>query len=127
MKGLVLMGTVLMFLYTVGCQVQRKPAYELPAAMLPHVKAEYAKMCDKGAVLYDLSCAKCHNKKVKGRKVIPDFPEEKLAGYSFRMENPAHESEIPETKVSGDELNYIITFLSYKKKSNVPLLPVNMH
>lgn len=125
LKMYVLTGTFLLVCSLFACQVQRKVGYELPNEMLPHVKVEYVNMCDRGAILFKLSCAKCHIKKVKGRKVIPDFPQEKLEGYSFRMENPAHESEIPETKVSTDELNLIITFLTYKKKSNVPLLPVN--
>jgi hypothetical protein len=53
--------------------------------------------------------------------LIPDFTPEQLIGYELRVTNPEHESNIPEATVSAEELGYIMTFLSYKKKSGITL------
>lgn len=99
------------------CTAPKEIAYELPPAMIATAKVEFAKQCDKGKVLYDMTCAKCHNIKIKRREIIPDFSAEQLIGYELRVTNAEHESGIPETTVSTEELGYIMTFLSYKKKS----------
>jgi hypothetical protein len=107
----------------IACTAQKQVAYELPEAMLPHVKVEYVKICDRGQVLYDLNCGGCHNSK-KGRKVIrPDFKPEQLTGYTLRVSNARHESSMPDSLVSEEELGIIMTFLSYKKK-NTPATAV---
>jgi hypothetical protein len=104
------------------CKAPQEIPYELPVAMVPAVKIEYAKQCDKGKILYDINCAQCHTTIVKRKKMIPDFTAEQLIGYELRVTNPQHESNIPETTVSTEELGYIMTFLSYKKKSGVALV-----
>jgi mono/diheme cytochrome c family protein len=99
------------------CKMQQEAAYELPVAMIATAKVEFAKQCEKGKILYDINCASCHNSKVKRKEIIPDFTAEQLIGYELRVKNPEHESGIPETTVSTEELGYIMTFLSYKRKS----------
>jgi len=99
------------------CNAQKAVLYELPDAMSEPVRSEFIKQCDKGKILYDINCGKCHTKKVKGKQVIPDFTPEQLIGYELRVLNPTHESDIPETTVSAEELGLIMTFLSYKKKN----------
>lgn len=98
-------------------QKNKKVAYEFPAAMAPAIQVEYAKQCDKGLILYNINCAKCHNTVVKGKQVIPDFSQDQLIGYELRVKNARHESELPETTVSAEELGQIMTFLTYKKKN----------
>lgn len=104
-----------------ACTAQKEPLYELPEAMLPHVKVEYVKRCDKGKILYDLNCARCHNTKVKRKEIIPDFNPEQLTGYTLRISNAQHESSMPDTLVTEEELGIIMTFLNYKIKNPVPL------
>lgn len=111
--------TLLIIATLAACNAQKKIAYELPAAMAPAVKAGYAAQCDKGKILYDINCAQCHNKVVKGKVVIPDFTPGQLKGYEMRVMNPQHESSMPDTRVTAEELGLISTFLSYKKKSNI--------
>lgn len=107
----------------VNCVSQKKAEYELPDQMLPHVKVEYAKQCEKGQELYSMSCAKCHNERVGLKKVIPDFTQEQLTGYTIRETNPKHRATLQDTLVTTEELNYIMTFLMYKKKSGVAMSP----
>jgi len=52
----------------------------------------------------------------EAKKLIPDFTPEQLIGYELRVTNPQHESNIPETTVSAEELGYIMTFLNYKRR-----------
>lgn len=96
---------------------KNKLTYEFPAEMAEPVRAEYVKQWEKGKVLYEINCAKCHNTKVKRREQVPDFNQEQLIGYELRVKNPQHESDMQETAVSPEELGLIMTFLTYKKKN----------
>jgi hypothetical protein len=96
---------------------QKKIRYQFPAAMPENVKAEYLKQCDKGKTLYEINCSTCHNTAVRRKSVIPDFTEAQLVNYELRFSNPNHESNIPETKVTAEELGLIIIFLTYKEKN----------
>lgn len=104
---------------TLQCLAQKSPkvTYEFPPQMLPAIQEQYLKLCEKGRVLYDLNCAKCHNTKVKGKTVIPDFSQEKLISYELRVANKEHEATMPETQLTAEELSMVTTFLTYKKKN----------
>lgn len=96
---------------------QKKAKYEFPDAMSETIRADYTKICDKGQVLYNINCAKCHNITVKKKELIPDFTQEQLKGYELRVLNPKHEDALPETNITPEELGLICTFLLYKQKN----------
>ena len=102
---------------TVYAREKQKEVYEFPDAMAQPVRDEYTKLCEKGRILYEINCAGCHNKLVKGKKIVPDFTEEQLGAYSIRIANPKHEERVSETEVSAEELALITTYLTYKKKN----------
>ena len=108
---------ILTVLITSMCSTQKKVYYELPAEMLPHVKVVYEDRCAKGQRLWEASCEKCHTKKVHGKKIIPDFSSGQLSGYTLRVANKKHESNLPDSLVSEEDLGLIMTFLTYKKKN----------
>lgn len=99
------------------CKIKQDIPYEFPDAMIASAKIEFAKQCDKGKILYDINCAKCHNTVQRRKELIPDFTIEQLTSYEIRVSTPEHESNIPEMMLTAEELGYIMTFLSYKKKS----------
>jgi hypothetical protein len=106
------------FSFCTVCVAQKnKVTYEFPPEMKDAVRADYIKQWEKGKVLYEINCAKCHNTVEKRRVIVPDFTPEQLRGYELRVTNAKHESEITETAVSTEELGIIMTFLSYKKKN----------
>jgi len=108
-----------------NCKVQKKPdraEFEFPAAMKDYVKADFQKQCVKGEVLYDLHCSGCHNVKAKRKMVVPDFTTAQVLSYDMRLANKAHQSNLDSEQVTTEELGYIISFLSYKKKIGVPAI-----
>ena len=118
MKWKILVAIVAVIVSLSACAVsQAKVIYEFPEAMSENVRSEFLKLCEKGKILYDLNCAQCHNIK-KGRKeLIPDFTPEQLKGYELRVSNAQHEENMPDEKVTAEELGLISTFLLYKKKN----------
>jgi len=116
-KLLYLITGILFCILMQQCKSQKQPLYEFPEQMLPHVKLGYAQICDKGKILYDLNCAKCHTTKVRRKEIIPDFKEEQLNGYSLRISNAKHEANLPDEQVTAEELSQITTFLKYKVKN----------
>jgi mono/diheme cytochrome c family protein len=99
---------------------KQKEVYEFPEAMAQPVRDEYTKLCEKGRILYEINCAKCHTTLIKGKKIVPDFTEEQLGAYSIRVANPRHEERVSESNVSAEELALITTYLTYKKKNTKP-------
>lgn len=120
-KPLFVLCILLTLIVAIACRTPKKVYYELPADMLESVKKDYAIICDKGRVLYEVNCAGCHTKKKWGKEIIPDFTAEQLEAYSIRATNPTHETRVTEEQVSAEELSYILTYLSYKTKSHVQL------
>lgn len=105
---------------TISCVSSKsKITYDLPAAMTGDIREGYIKQWEKGRILYEINCAKCHTTTVKGRKIVPDFAENQLVGYTLRVTNQKHEAELTDESVSTEELGLIMTFLTYKKKNNV--------
>jgi len=107
--------TLVMFLksYTQGKPV---PDYEFPAAMPKEIRAAYLKEFNKGKILYQINCGKCHNKTVKGKLIVPDFTPEQIANYELRLANPKHQESLIEDKLLPEELGQITIFFTYKKK-----------
>lgn len=118
MKRLVFLIT-LPTLLIAACKVQKNIEPDFPQAMLPHVKTEYAARYNKGQILYNINCAKCHTTKAGRKLIVPDFKPEQLRGYELRIANAKHESSMPDSLVTEEELGIIMTFLTYKKKNTV--------
>jgi hypothetical protein len=122
MRTVLFLSFVSLFLM-LACATRKRAPYILPDAMLPHVKLEYAKLCDKGYALYEMACAKCHSTKKWGKEYIPDFSEGQLRGYALRVANTKHETNLSDSLVSEEDLGTIMIFLKYKKKQNKPFTP----
>lgn len=89
--------------------------YDFPSDIAEEAKTANIKKLEKGKILYNINCAKCHNKKVNGRIIIPDFTNEQLETYTIRIQNKVHVTNLAETKVTPEELEAIQFFFTYKK------------
>lgn len=119
MRKIVVPIVSIVLFFTVESKAQKKVVADFPATMPTTVKAEYQRQFDKGLVLYDINCARCHNVTIKKKVYIPDFTVNELMNYDVRRGNATHEDEIPETQVTTEELGYIIIFLNYKKRNDI--------
>lgn len=96
--------------------------HEFPVEMKADIKEAYVKLFEKGRILYEINCARCHNTVVKGIEVMPEFTKEHLAQYELRLQNPKHEEELTEMRVNAEELQHITIFLTYYKKVNTSVV-----
>ena len=117
MKQYRVISFLLACIFFMQCKMKQEVPYEFPEAMIASAKTAFARQCDKGKILYEINCAKCHNTVQRRKEIIPDFTIEQLTSYEIRISTTEHERNIPETTVTTEELGYIVTFLSYKKKS----------
>lgn len=106
-----------------GCFTSKQPkvTYVFPDEMRADVKEGFIEMWKKGEILYQINCAECHNQKVKGKMIIPEFTDEMLAAYEIRVSDPEHEMALSDTRVTIEELTYISTFLTYRERDSVAL------
>jgi hypothetical protein len=116
-KNLILLSA-LTSIFVMACTTS-KIAYMFPSEMGATVQTSYTEICDKGKILYDLNCAKCHTTKKWGKELIPDFTPEQLESYQIRVANAIHEPIMNDEQIPAEELGMIMTFLTYKSKSGI--------
>ena len=112
----------LLSIMTISCLQSKKMTYEFPTTMTENVRKEYLRQCEKGAIFFDISCAKCHTKKTMFGKKIYDFTSEQLYNYEIRRSNKTHENTLTSETVTTEELGYILVYLQYKKRSGLPFV-----
>lgn len=104
-----------------SCVTQKEVDYNLPVGMTKDVESYFVAKFNKGKILYTQVCADCHNKPVNGKKIVPDFTPAQLDSYlhNFRLKNKEHAENLTTKTVSEEELDYILYYLTYKKKNQV--------
>lgn len=103
-----------MLAFCLGSFAQKKAEFDYPEYLATDdsTKKAFVKQFSQGRILYNITCAKCHN--LKG--VIPDFSLPQLMDYEMKL-YPVHMEKLNETKIADEELQKIILFLRFKKKS----------
>ena len=89
-------------------------------------KKSFVKNFNQGKVLYGLTCGSCHNFKEKNKEIVPDFSMPQLMDYEMRIQYIPHRERLDDKHITDDELNRIILFLRFKKKSGREF-PVRNH
>jgi hypothetical protein len=96
--------------------------YDMPEdslTMTDDKKKEFKESCDRGIIIYNTICASCHNKLIDGKQVVPDFSLPQLMDYEIRIQYPSHEDRLKENNLTIQELDDVVNYLRYKKKSGV--------
>jgi len=112
---------ILLSLFSIACVTQKKVEYDLPVGMNPEVLPNFLERFNKGKALYKIICADCHKIKINGKTVVPDFTAAQLDTYkrNFRQTNKEHSEKLTEKSMSENELDYIIYYLTYKKRNTI--------
>lgn len=118
-KKSIVIGLMAGFIALQSFGKKSKVQYTFPPTMSEAIRTEYEKMCEKGRVLYELSCGKCHNVKVKGKYVVPDFTQEQINGYEIRVGNARHEQSLTDEAITPEELSLVTTYLMFKQRTGV--------
>lgn len=115
MYRIIIIGIIL----CTSCVTQKEVEYNLPVGMSKEVETYFVAKFNKGKILYSQICADCHNKLIKGKKIVPDFTAAQLESYlhNFRLKNKEHAEKLTTKTVSEEELDFILYYLTYKKKN----------
>lgn len=89
--------------------------YDFPSDIAEEAKVANTKLIEKGRILYNINCAKCHNTKEKRKIYVPDFTNAQLDAYTIRIKNEKHTNTLQENKITVEELEAIQYFFMYKK------------
>ena len=111
---------LMVLLFAIACVAQKKVDYVIPHGMSPEAVPYFLERFNKGKALYAQACADCHNKKVKGKSVVPDFSTGSLESYAehLRNSNEQHAQTIDPRQLSSEDLSRVLYYLSHKKKTS---------
>lgn len=87
----------------------------MPEGLSEKNQQQFIQFFTEGEAYYAISCAECHNKKVKRKTEYPHFTLEQLELYIMRVKNPEHSKRLTMQEISDEELQKIMHFLKYKK------------
>ena len=124
MKYIFLFSLILISGFISHCSAQKKEAFRYPDDIpdSDSAKKAFVKQFKQGQVLYNISCGQCHNKKINGKEIIPDFALPQLMDYEMRM-YAQHDDKLDDKHVRDDEMAKIVLFLRYKTKTGVYVAP----
>ncbi len=123
MRPLPLLSSCIIALAFVQCASQQEMPNSFPTSANADLRGDFTEQFHRGQKLYAVGCGGCHNKKVDGRTVIPDFSAPQLLDYEMRTQYPSHGERLHEAKVSKEELDDIQVYLLHRKPSGHPISP----
>ncbi len=98
-----------------NAMAQKQTAFNYPDDIVDSARKQFSEDFKKGLILYKINCARCHNKLVNGKEIIPNFSLPQLMDYEIRI-FPEHNEKLTDNKVADEELAKIILFLRYRQK-----------
>jgi hypothetical protein len=124
MKKIITILLISQFAFIVKPAAQKNAEYDMPVdSTTESSKKEFIKQFKQGKILYNISCAQCHTVKEGRKEIIPDFSVPQLMDYEMRFYYPEHQERLTDTKITDVEMNKIILFLRFKKKTGKPIHP----
>jgi mono/diheme cytochrome c family protein len=101
---------------------QNKMDFDYPDDIVDSAKKAFVKQFNQGQVIYKITCAKCHTITENKKQFIPDFSLPQLMDYEMRFYE-GHSDQLGDNKITDQEMQYVILFLRYKKKSGKLVRP----
>ncbi len=98
------------------CTPKKKIEYNLPEPMSAETRSIYMERLEKGKILYKLNCSSCHGIFTKGKDSVPNFTKDQIDNYrSAVLMAKDKKNHAVAAKMSPQQLDYIILFLSLRK------------
>jgi len=107
--------------FVAACSYERKLGIDMPDGFDKERKQQVLQQFAEGKKAYLTHCARCHNKTINSKEIIPDITFEQADTYRVRFANNQHKSELSAETVTEQELDMIVIFFAYKKQTGVPL------
>ena len=119
MKRCLFLFSILFLCIFIACIYEKKLGIDMPQGFTEERKKQMLQQFAEGKKAYLTHCAKCHNKIVNGKEMIPDISFQQADTYKVRFANNKHKSELAEEIITEHELDMIVIFFTYKKESGV--------
>jgi mono/diheme cytochrome c family protein len=119
MKQCLFISSAFLLLLITACSYERKLGIDMPKSFSKERQQQILQQFAIGKKAYLSHCARCHNKTVSGKEIIPDISFEQADTYRVRFANNQHKSELSTETVTEEELDMIVIFFAYKKQSGV--------
>lgn len=103
----------------IACSYEKKLGIDMPQGFNEERKQQLLQQFAEGKKSYLSHCAKCHNKTVEGKSLIPDISFEQADTYKVRFANNKHKAALGTETITEQELDMIVIFFQYKKESGV--------
>jgi mono/diheme cytochrome c family protein len=103
----------------IACSYEKKLGIAMPEGFSKERRKQLLEQFAEGKKAYLTHCAKCHNKTVDEKELIPDITFEQADTYKVRFANNPHKAELGTDAVTERELDMIVIFFKYKKESGV--------
>jgi mono/diheme cytochrome c family protein len=115
MKYRLVIWVVLLMLLFTYCATKKKVEYDIPSHYGPQARANAIDWFEKGKILYKVDCAGCHGIYKKGKDSVPNFTKTQIDNYNAMYIKGDPRNHSVASKLSPEQLYYILTFLRLRK------------
>ena len=116
--GCLLLFAALVILFSECATHKNKITYNIPATLSKENREKLITILDRGKELYKANCSECHGIFTQGKDSIPNFTNQQIDNYSSRFMRKDPKNHAVVIKMTGDQLNSVLTFLKYKNPEN---------
>ena len=99
----------------IQCAPKKKVEYNIPAHYGTQARENAIDWFEKGQILYKLNCAGCHGIYKKGKDSVPNFTKTQIDNYNAMYIKGDPKNHSVASKLSPEQLYYILTFLRLRK------------
>ncbi|HVY73182.1 MAG TPA: c-type cytochrome [Puia sp.] len=101
-----------------ACRTKQQVEYNIPSHYTPEAREMAIESFEKGKALYKVNCSSCHGIYQKGKETVPNFTTTQIDNYNAMFIKGDPKNHSVATKLSQEQLNYILTFLRLRKRNN---------